>query len=224
MSVSQLLMFSRVFGAKNVSQAKNFAKAIKTGATGVSKMHLELTPEMCDEFVRVAEQGVAKPYAPLRQFLDSAKKFFPKTYAKGSKVAVDVEVNRLGAESGTIKFNQVVKTAEGKVVAEGKGVIAKNAGGAKCNVSGVAEGFDANCDATILRNAEPNIAEVLPKLKYKAENGVAELSIPRAKGKGYDVQANFKYPEEMLNQQVKMQTCGEFNNFEELLDKARIAL
>lgn len=238
MSVDQLLQFSRVFGVENLSQAKRFARAVQSGTTGVSRMHLELTPEMCDEFVHVSEQvaagaklnnpNAAKSVAlfkdSLGQIMDIAKKYFPQTYAKGSKAAIDVELNRLGAKSGTVKFSEVTKTADGKVVGEGKGVIAKNAGGMKCNVSAKVEGYGGNYDATILSNIEPEVAKVLPKIQYKAENGIAEMSIPRVKGKGYEVQANCRVPEEYVDQETRILTSGEINSFGELLDKARTML
>ncbi len=199
-------------------------------------MHLETTPEMADEFVKLSEQaieqmslkeklGAIMAANPFMEALKQAKRFFPQAYEKGNKSITDVVVNKLGEKSGILKYSGITKNANGEVIAEGKGVLAGNAGGVKTKfVVDIPYANTAiNTDAAVLKGAaaDPAASAILPNVKYNVENGSANLSLSRVKGKGYDVAFDVKAPEAFLNEQVKAGTGGEFETFGEMLDMAK---
>ena len=240
---SLLLRTARIAGSENVAQIKQFAKALQkmhTAPNGVAKLHLETTPEMADEFVRVAEEAVKglespslegklkalvvqNPLEPVKEILAQAKQFFPEAYAKGNKGISDIIVKKFGQKSGIAKVDSVLKNAEGEIISKGKVALAANQSGVKVKAAADGPGMLMNYDITgPITGIPTNAAErIIPNIQYSVDNGVAHLSVPRVKGRGYEIAGEVKAPQGLFDAQVKNATGGEVENFGDALNAVR---
>ena len=238
MAANDLIKFCRILGDENVAQLQQFSRKLKPrpgniDAPRMASAHLELKPEMYDEFVSVAErtvsEGKGSPLAEsfsefidvFRASLEQSKKHFKELYAKGNKIVLDIKAANNGSD-GAVKMHEVIRSAEGNVVSESKVMI--NAGEDAIRTQGssnIANKYGGNIDVLVTKDARPNVGDIMPKVQYKVENGVAELSTSRIQGKGYDAQLEFKFPEEVLNEQTRIQSRGRFQTFGDALAELR---
>lgn len=205
---------AREVGYDTLKGMNALKRAVIRDQEGVTKAHFEVgNPETF--MARAAEKN---PF--VSSLLTLAKSVFPRTFSPEAKTAVDVELQKLGADSGVLKVSALSKDAEG-VIAQIDAGFANSASEVGFKVVGSAEkGTKINYSGTISKDFQfggvrEASEELINNIQYKEADGMSEFAMKSDKiGPVRDLNIELTAPTEYMNGIAQL---SEGKNFGELL-------
>ena len=232
--ITTVLKIARTLGSKNTSQVFKFAEelqAINGAVPGKAKLHLELTPKMYDEFVRVAtdvQKGGSSRFAEAFVTVHKqTKDLVPGAYAKGNKNIIDLYINKYGAKKGVVKLNTKTVNAGGETLSDGTLKAAVNESGLKVAVDAKTSFINGDYKADLFVPIGaggpkiPSAEAILRNIDYTAKDGVAKLSLAKTSSNGVKAQAAVKADEKFFNSAAEAASGGQYKNYGDIIQDGK---
>ncbi len=215
---TSIMAVGRAFGVENIGQIRQFVRAVKNGAPKAT-MHLDFSQAGLNKLVQNNPLVDQAQIARLQQL-----------YPQDARNLLDIAFQRFGEKSGKVTLNAITQNANGENIAEGVTKLLANSAGVKVtsNASTSIQNMAANIDLQAIRNPNFSIQtfakELLNKIKYSIDDGVAKIEVPTVKSNGVSLNMTASANKGIMDEIATVATDGKYNDYGALIQEAKNTL